>query len=77
MHFHHRCIPHQCHPRPKQRESLTPRIAYSNHTVSAPSPLSQLDGDIATIGISDHAADALGDVVHVDLPEVGEDMDLG
>ena len=65
-------------PPPKTtRIANTTRIAYSNHTVSAPSPLSQLDGDIATIGISDHAADALGDVVHVDLPEVGEDMDLG
>ena len=30
-----------------------------------------LDGDIATVGISKHAADALGDVVFVDLPAVG------
>ena len=29
------------------------------------------DGDAATIGISDHAQNALGDVVFVDLPEVG------
>ena len=31
----------------------------------------KIDGDIATIGITAHAQDALGDVVFVDLPEVG------
>ncbi len=30
-----------------------------------------LDGDIATVGITEHAQDALGDVVFVELPEVG------
>ena len=30
-----------------------------------------IDGDIATVGITHHAQDALGDVVFVDLPEVG------
>ncbi|MES2956301.1 MAG: glycine cleavage system protein GcvH [Pseudomonadota bacterium] len=31
----------------------------------------KLDGDIATVGITTHAQDALGDVVFVDLPSVG------
>jgi glycine cleavage system H protein len=31
----------------------------------------QLEGDIAVVGITHHAQDALGDVVFVDLPEVG------
>lgn len=31
-----------------------------------------LTGDIATVGITHHAQDALGDVVFVDLPEVGK-----
>ena len=32
----------------------------------------RIDEDgIATVGISDHAQDALGDIVFVDLPEVG------
>ena len=31
----------------------------------------KIDGDIATVGITVHAQDALGDVVFVDLPEVG------
>ena len=31
----------------------------------------KIDGDIATVGITAHAQDALGDVVFVDLPEVG------
>ncbi|HRN76107.1 glycine cleavage system protein GcvH [Ottowia sp.] len=32
----------------------------------------QVDGDIATVGITQHAQDALGDVVFVELPEVGK-----
>jgi glycine cleavage system H protein len=31
----------------------------------------KLDGDVATVGITEHAADALGDLVFVQLPEVG------
>ncbi|MFZ2219596.1 MAG: glycine cleavage system protein GcvH [Rhodoferax sp.] len=30
-----------------------------------------IDGDTAVVGITHHAQDALGDVVFVDLPEVG------
>jgi len=30
-----------------------------------------IDGDTATVGITHHAQDALGDIVFVDLPEVG------
>jgi glycine cleavage system H protein len=30
-----------------------------------------IDGDIATIGITKYAADALGEIVYVDLPKVG------
>lgn len=32
----------------------------------------RVEGDIATVGITHHAQDALGDVVFVDLPEVGQ-----
>lgn len=32
------------------------------------------DGDIVTVGITQHAQDALGDVVFVDLPEVGKTL---
>ena len=31
----------------------------------------KIDGDVATVGITVHAQDALGDVVFVDLPAVG------
>ena len=31
----------------------------------------QIEGDVATVGITHHAQDALGDVVFVDLPSVG------
>ena len=33
----------------------------------------KLEGDIATVGITVHAQDALGDVVFVELPAVGTD----
>jgi len=32
----------------------------------------EVSGDTATVGITHHAQDALGDVVFVDLPEVGK-----
>jgi glycine cleavage system H protein len=34
-----------------------------------------VEGDIATVGITVHAQDALGDVVFVDLPEVGKSFE--
>lgn len=37
----------------------------------------KIDGDIATIGISDYAQHALGDIVYVDMPEVGDEMSAG
>lgn len=37
----------------------------------------RLDGDVATVGISDHAQNALGDVVFVDLPEAGRVVEAG
>ena len=36
-----------------------------------------LDGDVGTIGISDYAQGALGDVVFVELPEVGTMLGKG
>jgi glycine cleavage system H protein len=35
----------------------------------------KIDGDVATVGITHHAQDALGDVVFVDLPAVGTSID--
>ena len=35
------------------------------------------DGDVATIGVTDFAADKLGDVVYVDLPAVGQSVTAG
>ena len=37
----------------------------------------RLEGDVATIGITDHAQNALGDVVFVDLPEAGREVTAG
>lgn len=36
-----------------------------------------IDGNIAYIGISDYAQHALGNVVYVDMPEVGDDVAAG
>ena len=34
----------------------------------------RLDGGVAVVGITDHAQEALGDVVFVDLPEAGREV---
>lgn len=34
----------------------------------------RLEGDVVTVGITDHAQTALGDVVFVDLPEAGREV---
>lgn len=36
-----------------------------------------VDGDTATVGISDHAQEQLGDIVFVELPEVGKTLEKG
>lgn len=35
-----------------------------------------IDGDIATVGITDYAQEALGDIVYIDLPEVGSEVEV-
>src|SRR5438874_5436530 len=37
----------------------------------------RVDGDRLTVGITDYAQDALGDVVYVDVPEVGTEVRAG
>ena len=37
----------------------------------------KVDGDIATVGISDYAQHALGNIVYVDMPEVGDEIEAG
>ena len=39
--------------------------------------LVRIDGDVATIGITAHAAKALGDVVYVELPDLGRKVEAG
>ena len=36
-----------------------------------------IDGDVATVGITQFAADALGDIVYVALPSVGDSIKPG
>jgi len=37
----------------------------------------RLDGDIAVVGITDYAQSQLGDVVYVELPEIGRQVEQG
>ena len=37
----------------------------------------RLEGDVAVIGISKYAQEQLGDIVYVELPEVGKQVDQG
>ena len=36
-----------------------------------------IEDDVATVGITDHAQEALGDLVYVELPEVGSSIAAG
>ena len=37
----------------------------------------KIDGDVATVGITTHAAEQLGDLVFVELPETGKSLAKG
>jgi glycine cleavage system H protein len=37
----------------------------------------RVEDDVAIVGITDFAQDQLGDIVYVDLPEVGSTIDVG
>ena len=37
----------------------------------------KLDGDLVTIGITDFAVEQLGELVYLDLPDVGRSLDAG
>ena len=37
----------------------------------------RVDGDVATVGISDHAQHALGDIVFAEVPEAGKSLAKG
>ena len=37
----------------------------------------KIDGDVVIIGITDFAVEALSDLTHVDLPEVGDTVECG
>ena len=37
----------------------------------------RIEGDLATVGITDHAQSELGDVVYLELPEIGRELAFG
>ena len=36
-----------------------------------------INGDIATIGITNHAQESLGDIVYIELPDIGKKVNTG
>jgi glycine cleavage system H protein len=37
----------------------------------------QIEGDVGVVGVTDHAANELGDIVYVELPDVGSEFSQG
>jgi glycine cleavage system H protein len=37
----------------------------------------RIDGDIATVGITDHAQSCLGDITYIELPQAGQTLQFG
>ena len=37
----------------------------------------RLEGDVATLGVTDYAQESLGDIVYIELPEVGAEVSAG
>lgn len=37
----------------------------------------KMEGDVAYVGITDYAQAALGDIVYINLPTVGDDLNIG
>ena len=49
---------------------MSPRITSSDTSIFI-LQWAKVEGDVVTVGITDHAQAELGDVVYVELPEVG------
>ncbi|MHC4959030.1 MAG: glycine cleavage system protein GcvH [Planctomycetota bacterium] len=48
-----------------------------NARYSASHEWAVLEGDLVTLGVTDFAVEALGDIVFIDLPEAGHDISKG
>ena len=66
-------------------KSARPKRPWSDTRVNVPADLKytkthewiRLEGDLATIGITDYAQSELGDIVYVDLPSPGRSLHAG
>ncbi len=47
-------------------------LLYTNHDEWV-----RIDGDVVTIGISAYAQDALGEIVYVEMPDAGDELEAG
>lgn len=57
--------------------SLNGTRSFSSTVFASSHEYAHMDGDEVTIGITDHAQAQLGDIVHVDLPDVGTAFEKG
>lgn len=57
--------------RPPSARSTRPSLGLDRFAAA------QVDGDSAVIGITQYAQDQMGDVVHVSLPDVGDELSVG
>jgi glycine cleavage system H protein len=53
------------------------RVSFSNVHYAPSHEYIKVVGDIGTVGITSHAAEALGDIVYVELPAVGTEFEAG
>ena len=60
-----------------QKLSLHHKYSFSTIKFTSSHEYIKIDGNIGTVGITDHAAGALGDVVFVDLPSIGAQFSAG
>lgn len=57
--------------------SVGPMLIPDNLRYSSDHEWIRLEGNKAKVGITDYAQDALGDIVFIDLPEVGSQVTVG
>ena len=59
------------------RAALSPASRFLSTYYAESHEFVKVDGGVGTVGITAHAADALGDIVFVELPDVGADFEKG
>jgi glycine cleavage system H protein len=59
---------------PKERASVAPTSKFNGLYFSKDHEWIKVEGNVGTVGISNHAQEQLGDIVYIDLPRKGESI---